>query len=156
MKWFGQSWGAPVCKPETHSETPTEEDCTQCEQPILATDSGVTLPFSGGPDDTRTELSYHHQCYMRSLGLDRFPPGYGANHMRPVVRVAHSALALDSPGESDFRAVCPVCKQGVLRVQRDQATLHLSRRDYCSRCVQRFWYTDNEIAGEPMPGIGEA
>lgn len=80
----------------------------------------------------------------------KFPPGYGANYRKPVVFITHAALTLDDPEASEFRAVCPVCKDGVLRVQRDLETGVLSRSDYCSKCVQRFHYTDTEIAGETL------
>jgi hypothetical protein len=68
MRWFGKSWGAPVCEPETVSETPVGTPCGGCESLIKAGDYGVILPFAGAATDP-SELSYHHGCFMRMLGL---------------------------------------------------------------------------------------
>lgn len=67
MKWFGKSWGAPVCDPAKHAPTPTVA-CAYCERAIIAGDQGVILPFHGNPGDP-PELPYHHGCLMQSLGL---------------------------------------------------------------------------------------
>lgn len=43
MEWFGESWGAAVCRPETHVETPVGEPCRACGVPIEAGERGVVL-----------------------------------------------------------------------------------------------------------------
>jgi hypothetical protein len=68
MKWFGESWGAPVCAPEDHAELPTTP-CGYCEKPFVETDKGVLMPFVGNPGDP-PEIGYHHPCLMIALGLD--------------------------------------------------------------------------------------
>lgn len=73
MKWFGESWGAPVCTPENHAPKP-QERCAACGMHFQDSDRGVILPFLGGPEDP-PELPYHHRCLMRALGLDE-----GSNH----------------------------------------------------------------------------
>lgn len=67
MKWFGSSWGAPVCEDTEHVEVP-DVSCACCELEFDEQDRGVTLPFSGGPGDP-PELSYHHGCFMWLLGV---------------------------------------------------------------------------------------
>lgn len=68
MKWFGESWGAPVCDPQNHTETPVGGSCAGlCGDTIREHDKGLVLPFVGHP--TLTELNYHLQCFMESLGL---------------------------------------------------------------------------------------
>ncbi len=66
------------------------------------------------------------------------------------IRVAHASLERWSE-ESDFKAHCPTCKDGLLLVHRDKATLRIQREDRCISCAQRFIYTDNEIGGEALP-----
>lgn len=67
MKWFGRSWGAPVCAPEDQAPLP-DAPCVCCESRFKADDQGVILPFVGGPDDP-PELPYHLACFRDALGL---------------------------------------------------------------------------------------
>ena len=53
MKWFGESWGAPVNETVEHAETPVGELCSRCTGPIKAEDRGVIIPcFVEKPNDT--------------------------------------------------------------------------------------------------------
>lgn len=67
MKWFGESWGAPVCVPENHAPVPGER-CVVCDKQFWEDDQGIILPFVGGPDDP-PELPYHLACFRTALGL---------------------------------------------------------------------------------------
>jgi len=67
MKWFGESWGAPVCAPEDNSPLP-EAPCAACEERFQANDQGVILPFLGGPG-APAELPYHLACFREALGI---------------------------------------------------------------------------------------
>lgn len=67
MKWFGESWGAPVCTSESEAPRPSAP-CAYCNGAILERDCGVILPFSGGPDDP-PELPYHRWCLIDLLGI---------------------------------------------------------------------------------------
>lgn len=58
MKWFGESWGAPMCKDCPHVEVPVGETCVHCEEPIAAGDSGVIA--SNGP-------VFHRNCFLRGI-----------------------------------------------------------------------------------------
>ena len=49
---------------------------------------------------------------------------------------------LERSGGSEFRSVCPVCKEGVLLVQRDRETLEIINTDRCIICGQAFIYED--------------
>jgi len=69
MKWFGTNWGAPVCTFE-HAETPIGAACfADCGTPIVDGDRGIITPYSGGPDDPRTEAPFHLRCFLRSVGV---------------------------------------------------------------------------------------
>lgn len=58
-----------------------------------------------------------------------------------VIKHAELERASDS---SLFRSKCPVCKEGLLLVQRDQVTLKLVEYDNCILCGQLFRYEDIE------------
>lgn len=64
--WFGPSWGAPVCEPERHLDTPMDELCIDCLVPFTEGDSGLSVPFVyevGG-----WTLTHHHiACFRRGL-----------------------------------------------------------------------------------------
>ena len=46
MKWFGDSWGAPVCDPLDHMPTQEGSRCGYCEQDITRDDRGFLIPHS--------------------------------------------------------------------------------------------------------------
>lgn len=69
--WFGASWGAPVCDPDTHRPTPADEICAnpECLRPIQPDDSGLVIPHVYAPGKWR--LTYEHiGCFRRKLGID--------------------------------------------------------------------------------------
>lgn len=68
----------------------------------------------------------------------------------PPIPVDHGSLAKFSD-ESEFKVYCPVCKDGLLLVARDQNTLRLVREDRCITCGQHFMYLDDVIGGEALP-----
>ena len=64
----------------------------------------------------------------------------GVNLQKPVLELNHSKL--ESSGESLYRKICPVCKEGVLLVYRDQESFKLVDLDMCILCGQRVKYLD--------------
>lgn len=66
MRWFGESWGAPVCDPADHVETPTGTPCTSCTEPIAASDRGLVVPLLGRATEP-TLLPYHHMCFLGTV-----------------------------------------------------------------------------------------
>jgi hypothetical protein len=64
VRWFGQSWGASVCDPVDHVETPAGENCTRCGEQLQATDTGVILPYASDPP---ASMPYHRNCYLREI-----------------------------------------------------------------------------------------
>jgi hypothetical protein len=71
------------------------------------------------------------------------------NAHAPVIRVRHADLQRCSE-ESVFRVKCPVCKEGILLVLRDQVTFQIINLDCCVSCGQHVVYTDKFIGGEPV------
>lgn len=62
MKWFGDSWGAPVCDPEHQTETPVGEVCTLCGEPVTAGDQGLMVPHVPGGI-----LPQHIDCFLAQV-----------------------------------------------------------------------------------------
>jgi hypothetical protein len=60
MKWFGVSWGAPMCDECPHVAPPIGELCSHCDDAILAKDSGVI--YSNGP-------VAHRNCFLKAVGI---------------------------------------------------------------------------------------
>ena len=63
----------------------------------------------------------------------------GININKPVLRVSHKSLER-AYGSSQYRSMCPVCKEGVLLLHRNNTTFRLERADYCILCGQRVYY----------------
>jgi hypothetical protein len=71
----------------------------------------------------------------------------------PPIYVLHAELTRYTE-DSAYRSLCPVCKTGVLMVNRHPATFELLRPDRCTHCGQVVVYEDTTIAGEyphPLP-----
>lgn len=86
MRWFGKSWGAPVCVEGRHVEPPIGIGCAGCDAAIGESDQGVLLPFVGaeaddpkvvrrrevpggveGLETCETWLAYHLVCFLESV-----------------------------------------------------------------------------------------
>lgn len=81
--WFGKSWGAPVCDPESRAPTPVGSKCMRCEELIATDDQGVTLPYVGNPGVTLAH--WHLDCYLKTI----LPHGPDCKHCRGKEREEH-------------------------------------------------------------------
>jgi hypothetical protein len=75
VRWFGESWGAPVCDPRAHVATPLGWQCAGHDHMhehrsalIEDGDQGVTLPYYHA---AVTMLAYHLDCWLHEVGVDR-------------------------------------------------------------------------------------
>lgn len=76
--WFGESWGAPVCEPKLHVDTPVGTECVGHEHmhtddrpdTIQPGDQGITLPQIS-LDKTMHLVVYHLDCWLHEVGADR-------------------------------------------------------------------------------------
>lgn len=75
-KWFGESWGAPVCEPEEHVPTPVGRACyghqhmhEDRSSVIEPGDQGVTLPFYSTAGVLT--IAFHLDCWLHEVGADR-------------------------------------------------------------------------------------
>jgi hypothetical protein len=81
VRWFGASWGAPVCDPAQHTATPVGMVCSGHDHLhsdrssfIVSGDQGVTLPYYGRTDRVE-RVAYHLDCWLHEVGADRLPGG---------------------------------------------------------------------------------
>lgn len=76
VRWFGESWGAPVCDPRAHIETPVGRACyghghmhEERSSVIEPDDQGVSLPFYSTAGVI--QIAYHLDCWLHEVGVDR-------------------------------------------------------------------------------------
>ena len=64
VRWFGESWGAPVCDPRAHVDTPVGETCAWgSAAPIKPSDQGIGIPDGS----TGLYVWYHLECWLRTI-----------------------------------------------------------------------------------------
>lgn len=170
MKWFGATWGAPICNPAHHVDTPIGQACAGCNAPIGAESWGVVVPHVGAEGHV-SEWAYHRRCWMIALGFApphdagkcHLPPGHegeceawAGRINRPVVRLLASAQPLSEEGKEAGKhwLQCPSCPGGFLTMQRDLRSFRFLRYDRCTRCGQQYYYTDHFLRGE-FPHVPE-
>jgi len=68
LQWFGESWGAPICDPADHADTPTGQACARCEKPIEPGAQGL-LVLHVGDIKPPERLPWHLDCWLESLGI---------------------------------------------------------------------------------------
>lgn len=116
MKWFGKSWGAPVCNPADHVEVLPGTECGYCRLPVDG-GAGLVTPYltaPGGP----TEAVYHHNCFAELLGLKTcvhvlkggFPLCGFSDEQPGRWPYGHTWVSIVDPRE----ATCPGCLARVL------------------------------------------
>lgn len=77
VRWFGESWGAPVCEQANHIETPVGMPCgghehlhsTPDSWLIHEHDQGITVPYHGA--EGISTIAYHLDCWLHEIGADR-------------------------------------------------------------------------------------
>lgn len=72
LRWFGSSWGAPVCDSRTHTATPVGRVCARCDAEIDEDDQGVTIPsiaLSADGGYRQSSVCYHLDCWLGSIGV---------------------------------------------------------------------------------------
>jgi hypothetical protein len=68
VRWFGESWGAPVNDPDTHVDTPTHRQCIECLRWIESDDQGMVIPTVPEIDPQGT-VAYHRVCFFDVIGI---------------------------------------------------------------------------------------
>jgi len=75
MKWFGESWDAPVNRIAEHVDTPVGASCMHCDQPIEAKQKGLLVPYLSA-DGQWIEEPWHMTCFLRHIIGPPPPPNY--------------------------------------------------------------------------------
>ncbi len=78
VRWFGESWGAPICDPDYHVPVPCGDVCLDCGRVIEVTDQGLILQFCYLDPDTnepRAEpRAWHLDCFCDNVGIPTTRP----------------------------------------------------------------------------------
>jgi hypothetical protein len=78
MRWFGENWGAPICKTTKHAPTPEGLPCAHnCQHSIREGDIGVLIPYTGPPlvhgqyimAAGIPHIGYHLVCFFDEIGI---------------------------------------------------------------------------------------
>lgn len=69
MKWFGESWGAPVNE-AVHVRTPVGERCMRCDIVVVDGDQGLVIPFLADPGELWVERPWHLDCWYEEMGIN--------------------------------------------------------------------------------------
>ena len=67
VEWFGDAWGAAVCRECPRVPVPVGERCTRCRRRIAATDAGIVVPlyYLGGAEAIRfRRAATHLRCFV--------------------------------------------------------------------------------------------
>jgi hypothetical protein len=67
MRWFGESWGAPVCRPENKAPVPTTLTCYRCGQRIREGDQGFLDRAWSDADENFFPWVMHKNCFLRNV-----------------------------------------------------------------------------------------
>jgi len=92
MKWFGESWRAPICAPENEVKTPVGERCLLCKEHIEAGDQGLMMPFCTVIDaePVSRQIAEHIECFLD----DVLPHGPDCKRCRGLELETHSSSCL--------------------------------------------------------------
>ena len=78
MRWFGESWGAPVNDETEHIDTPVDNLCWYCDRLIDEDDQGFELLRM--TDEGPFVMIVHRDCLLRVI----LPEGYMRGLTPPV------------------------------------------------------------------------
>lgn len=80
VRWFGTSWGAPVCTPEYRIEVPKGRKCLACDDLIaewhhglvlygenVATEENVAAGRVWRDEEGVARCAYHLHCFVRAV-----------------------------------------------------------------------------------------
>lgn len=70
VRWFGESWQAPICEPDNHAETPVGAPCARCRSRIKRFERGLLIfapdhVIEGLPPN---RVAYHIDCFLTEIG----------------------------------------------------------------------------------------
>lgn len=68
VKWFGESWGAPICAPEEKRDTPVGSlCCCGCGRAIQEGDQGLLLWTLGAKPHEVGYGAWLYDCFWHSI-----------------------------------------------------------------------------------------
>jgi len=70
LRWFGPSWGSPICREERHEPVPVGQPCFRCEKPIQTDASGILMWHMGEDPNKDGYKPYHYECFSKFFHLN--------------------------------------------------------------------------------------
>ena len=67
VRWFGPSWGAPVCDPRAEISVPLGESCVRCGEDFDHGDRGFAIAASFAIA-ANGQVFYHLNCFLLEIG----------------------------------------------------------------------------------------
>jgi hypothetical protein len=164
MKWFGESWQAPICAPEDEVGTPVGAACLLCEAPIAEGDQGVIMPYSGELVDglvMARMVPEHLDCFLDSI----LPHGVDCPRCRGLERNVHAESCDYRTGKTD-EGHCS-CEKGKTMVKLLDSSMTLAEAqtiademgmtlDYVLTVLKRRRTRKNAHGREARSGHGPA
>jgi len=74
VQWFGEDWGAPVCRAADHVDTPVDLECAYCGRLIDEGDAGFVMPWLPGDGDVSIMVTHVHCLLQAVLPAGLVPP----------------------------------------------------------------------------------
>lgn len=68
IRWFGPSWGAPICQPHFQVPWPHDCECVCCGKEFEMSHQGVRLPHLSEPGHVGFS-HFHLGCFLVSVGV---------------------------------------------------------------------------------------
>lgn len=69
LRWFGHRYDAPAWIDMPGVETPTDQACLECGDPIRPDDDGVMIPLA----TTGDMVPFHVTCFLLNVGVTEAP-----------------------------------------------------------------------------------
>lgn len=67
LRWFGPSWGAPLCSEDRQSPAPVGQPCFRCAKPIQANTSGILMWHMEEDPNEDSYKPYHRECALQRI-----------------------------------------------------------------------------------------
>lgn len=66
-RWFGESWGAPVCREDNHDPIPVGHLCQACRLAIKEGDTGFLVYHLDYAKGYGEFMPWHQRCLIESI-----------------------------------------------------------------------------------------
>ena len=68
VKWFGTSWGAPICREDCQQPVPVGKPCVVCQKSLTAGDRGLLIWHMDKDSAMDGYRPFHLDCFGSTIG----------------------------------------------------------------------------------------